>query len=82
MLRLKTNNNKLQKMIHFSFLKKLRHAYLTDFKSGGGGAKQYLESCVYSFIEGTPVILVLHQFHTPTEKMLTLGSIIISPLLC
>lgn len=72
--------HKLQKMIHFSFLKKLRYAYLTDFKRGG--TKQYLESCVYSFIKGTSVILVLHQFHTPTEEMLTLGSIIISPLPC
>lgn len=34
-----------------------------------GATEKYLGSYVYSFIEGTPIILVLHKFWTPTEKM-------------
>lgn len=46
---------------------------LTDFKRG----HQAIFGELYLLIEGTLVILVLHQFHTQIEKVLTLGSVII-----
>ena len=52
--------------------------YLTDFKRG----HQAIFGELYLLIEGTLVTLALHQFHTQIEKVLTLGSIIIRPLLC